>query len=410
MAYLSRLVYQGKHIMFDNKFVMGEPTYNALTTEWNLTSTSFTLLSNTTLSSNYTVDWGDGSSTQDITTQIQPTHTYPAIGKYKIKITGEFPGFYINNNSTFRSRLLKILSWGEGFTVIKSFTKAFYGCDNLSYLPDNGIPYNVNISNFQSTFQNCSKLTSLPVDLFRYNTGVSATGFYATFSGCFKLNSLPTDLFRYNTLVSASGFLNTFYNCISLTSLPADLFRYNTLVSTSGFSNTFYNCSSLTSLPADLFRYNTLVSTSGFYNTFFNCSSLTSLPADLFRYNTVVNTFKNTFKGCSNLETIPNGLFKYNTTVSTIAFDSTFDGCNKLQINPWTFYLDGEQSTRFLNQSPNFTNCFNRTTFTGVQGTAPDLWNCDFGTGTPTKTDCFNGDGNNTTSISNYASIPVEWV
>ena len=58
------------------------------------------------------------------------------------------------------------------------------------------------------------------------------------------------------------------------------------------------------------------------------------------------------------------------------------------------FSID-EQSTRFLNQSVNFESCFERTSFTGTIGEAPDLWNCDF--------------GNSLTSISNYSTIPSAW-
>jgi hypothetical protein len=81
-----------------------------------------------------------------------------------------------------------------------------------------------------------------------------------------------------------------------------------------------------------------------------------------------------------------------------------------LIINPTTFYADGEQSTRFLNKSVSFQNCFFRSSFIGTStGTSPDLWNCNFGTGTPTRTNCFGGAGNSSTSISNYAAIPAQW-
>jgi hypothetical protein len=81
-----------------------------------------------------------------------------------------------------------------------------------------------------------------------------------------------------------------------------------------------------------------------------------------------------------------------------------------LQINPWTFYASGETATRFFNKSVDFSYCFNRDSFTGAQGTAPDLWNCDFGSGTPIKTRCFAGAGNSLTSISNYGDIPSTWI
>jgi hypothetical protein len=56
----------------------------------------------------------------------------------------------------------------------------------------------------------------------------------------------------------------------------------------------------------------------------------------------------------------------------------------------------------------NFTECFKLiSAFTGTQGTAPDLWDCDFGTETPTTTNCFTG--HSTDSVDNYADIPTAW-
>jgi hypothetical protein len=115
------------------------------------------------------------------------------------------------------------------------------------------------------------------------------------------------------------------------------------------------------------------------------------------------------FSGCVSLETIPENLFRYNTAVSMYGFAQTFKDCDKLRLNRNIFYADGEESTRFLDQSPDFTQCFQRDNFTGVQGSAPDLWVCDFGTGTPVTTQCFNGAGNSLTSLDNYSDIPAGW-
>jgi hypothetical protein len=188
-------------------------------------------------------------------------------------------------------------------------------------------------------------------------------------------------LFRYNTAVSTNGFNGTFQGCTSLTSIPVDLFRYNTVVSTNGFNTTFLGCTSLTSIPVDLFRYNTAVSTNGFTQTFLGCTSLTSIPVDLFRYNTAVSTngFNGTFQGCTSLTSIPTDLFRYNTAVSTTGFYQTLYGCTKLQVLSNTFYEPGEEATRFLNRVSDFTSAFSRTSFSGTQGVAPNLWTCDFG-------------------------------
>lgn len=126
--------------------------------------------------------------------------------------------------------------------------------------------------------------------------------------------------------------------------------------------------------------------------------------------NVSTDGFKGTFAYCSSLESVPNYLFKYNVNVSTRGFYGTFQGCDKLQLNPWIFYASGETDTRFLNKSIDFTDCFTRYNFTGIQGTAPDLWNCDFGTGTPIRTRCYSGEGNSGTSILNYGDIPSNWI
>jgi hypothetical protein len=226
---------------------------------------------------------------------------------------------------------------------------------------------------------NCARLKGTKAVC--YIPGLS--NFYATFAYCTGLTgSIPADLFRYNTLVSSNGFRSTFQGCTGLTgAIPADLFRYNTAVSTSGFYATFYGCTGLTgSIPADLFRYNTLVSTTGFLETFYGCTGLTgSIPADLFKYNTACTSF--------NL---------------------TFYGANKLEPSANIFFAPGEEGTRFLNQTVDFTGCFRLTgTYGGAQGTAPALWGCDFGTGTPTTTDCFQGHSSST--LSNWADIPAAW-
>lgn len=271
-------------------------------TTWNLTvqttgaSQDYSVAINAGATPNIVIDWGDAGVDTYTTTGIK-THTYSAAGTYTVKISGSFAsGGNIRLNVTATRARLK--ATGVVCTI-------------------------PGLLNFQQTFQGCTGLTSIPVDLFRYNTAVSSSGFYQTFYGCTGLTSLPVDLFRYNTAVSSNGFYGTFLGCTGLTSLPANLFRYNTAVSTNGFYRTFY-------------------------------------------------------------------------------------GCTKLTLNANIFFADGEASTRFLNRVSNFQECFFLTSFSGTQGVAPALWDCNFGTETPVRTDCFQGHSSST--VSNYASIPAEWI
>jgi len=187
-----------------------------------------------------------------------------------------------------------------------------------------------------------------------------------------------TDIVNWGTSEDFDGFeylTNVFYGCSNIATLGT-----GSILAKSGLT-------SLTAAFASCGLTNYDIQ-SGFLD---NCTNVTIAQT----------TFYNT-----GIASVPDGLLSSNLIT---VFNGTFLSCPNLQINPLVFYNDGDQPTRFLNKSINFQNCFNRTAFTGTQGTAPDLWNCDFGTGTPTKTDCFAGAGNSPTSLDNYKNIPVAW-
>ena len=134
------------------------------------------------------IDWGDGVVTRYTTTGIK-SHTYALAGTYRVRVSGSMTAGNIRQDSTgtyANAPKVKATSAIKGITGLLNFSFTFYGCTGL---------------------------TSLPTDLFRYNTAVSTSGFRQTFQGCTGLTSLPTDLFRYNTAVSTEGFYSTFYGC-----------------------------------------------------------------------------------------------------------------------------------------------------------------------------------------------------
>ena len=128
---------------------------------------------------------------------------------------------------------------------------------------------------------------------------------------------------------------------------------------------------------------------------------------DLFRYNTAITNFRGVFNSCPALLTIPDNLFKYNENATNFSY--AIDYCRRLQMNPRIFCSAGDETTRFLNKNIDFTSCFERYNFAGNQGTAPDLWNYSYGSGTPTTTGCFAGNANSADSLTNYADIPAGW-
>ena len=76
---------------------------------------------------NYTVDWGDGTTTVGETGPA--THTYATPGTYTVSITGNFPRIAFNNGGD-KDKILTIEQWGDNpWTTMEV---AFYGCTNLT--------------------------------------------------------------------------------------------------------------------------------------------------------------------------------------------------------------------------------------------------------------------------------------
>lgn len=191
-----------------------------------------------------------------------------------------------------------------------------------------------------------------------------------------------------------------FYACSNLNEIASNMNRLTHV--TDGYY--MFTGTGLATIPAHSF--DGMTNLSGMEQAFAT-SSLTTLPDDVFLYNTAIGSFYGCFYQCTSLATVPQNLFR--TQINCIDFQSCFKDCAKLQQNKNIFYADGEQGTRFKNLNNNFEECFSRASFSGTQGTAPDLWNCDFGPSVITRK-CWKGAGNSLTSLDNYASIPAAWI
>ncbi|XMO87742.1 BspA family leucine-rich repeat surface protein [Algibacter sp. AS12] len=104
---------------------------------------------------NYTVDWGDGTTTNHTSVAI---HTYSAAGIYTVSITGDFPKIDFIN----MERLLTIEQWGDN--QWQSMENAFKDCinvqgnftdtpdlshvTNMEYMFYNAASFNHNIANW----------------------------------------------------------------------------------------------------------------------------------------------------------------------------------------------------------------------------------------------------------------------
>ena len=80
---------------------------------------------------NFTVDWGDGSGIDTITSfdQAERVHLYSAAGTYTVTIDGICEGWSFDAVSTSAQKIVDVIQWGN--IGITDFTYAFYECDLL---------------------------------------------------------------------------------------------------------------------------------------------------------------------------------------------------------------------------------------------------------------------------------------
>lgn len=105
---------------------------------------------------NYNIYWeqvGSPAVNGTLTGQTgSTTITFPAIGTYRVEISGSFPHIYFNNTGD-RQKILTIEQWGSiAWTTMQN---AFMGCSNLT-IPATDAPNLSGVTSMQSMFENTS--------------------------------------------------------------------------------------------------------------------------------------------------------------------------------------------------------------------------------------------------------------
>jgi len=126
---------------------------------------------------NYTVNWGDGSTSSTNQTG-DASHTYANPGIYEVTIKGVFPRIIFGDNSTSAGQIRTIERWGEKTRQWTDMAKAFIGCTNLTIADDAGVPDLSTVTDMESMFSNAS----LTGDLSKWNVS-SVTDMSFMFSG-----------------------------------------------------------------------------------------------------------------------------------------------------------------------------------------------------------------------------------
>lgn len=259
----------------------------------------------------YWIDWGDGTSSTQITVynDTNATHTYVADGEYTIRLIGTLDQLEYTGN--IAACLKEVTKCNLAFSVIKNM---FKGCTNLTNVVESIFSQTTMPTTAESVFEGCSKFGMIPVGLFDNMSGILS--FKNTFKGTSIIN-IPTGLFDSNN--SATDFSGVFENCARLVAIPMNLFKNNTSVTT--FANAFMGDIALTELPNTLFNNNVEVIT--YENVFSGCTGIKELPINLFGNGalSVIN-----FSGALYnvpLISLPAGLFRQ--AYSTTNYDNVFN-------------------------------------------------------------------------------------
>jgi surface protein len=137
------------------------PSTTAFVTTWTVSANDLSIDINTFGAYNYDfdIDWGDGTTNQNVTSKI--THTYASSGTYPVTITGVFPYFLLcesQSGSTSCNNSLKLTSiesWGD--QEWQSMLGSFNSGVNL-VLNDTTPPDLSKVETMDYMFSDCSNL------------------------------------------------------------------------------------------------------------------------------------------------------------------------------------------------------------------------------------------------------------
>ena len=149
--------------------ISGVPSSGNFISVWTMSDTdkSITLPLRATFNYDFTVDWGDGSSSQ-VTSydDADATHTYDAAGDYTVTISGLVESWYFNGShgpQDYNDHLQITSVEDFGRVGWKNLYYAFEGCTNLTTVKGKGGDIS-QVTNMGSMFANTDKLDHLSVE------------------------------------------------------------------------------------------------------------------------------------------------------------------------------------------------------------------------------------------------------
>jgi hypothetical protein len=321
---------------------------------------------------NFTVDYGDGSPVETITSynQAEATHIYAVPNVYNVTITGTCERLLFMDGGVSVNAVLTVEQWGD--IGITDAYQAFQHCTNLTSVASNFWP---NVTSVQNLFFGTS-LASIPTGFFSSNSS-GIVDLTQSFAEITELTSLPIDLF--DELVNLANCTGTFSNC-GLTSIPENLFLNNPLTT---LNSCFTGCP-ITEVPAGLLAGQTILQDVN--NTFEYCQLLTTVYQLLFDSTSSCTSFDSTFKETS-ISVIPD--FFFASCNAAISFNSTFADCPNITYVHDSIWGSKANITSFSNCFANCTGItgISSSVFNGIYTTNPDFSGCFYNCNSLTSID-----------------------
>ena len=224
----------------------------------------------------HTIDWGDGTVDENLTTNT-PSHTYSSTGSYKVKIfsTAVYRP-YVNNNPTLID-VVRSVEITENANLGTTLQDAFRRLPKLRTFKC-AFSATSSVTSFQNMFNGCTVLSQ--IDSFDTSSGTNLSSlFYGTRGGFYP--ALNTS--------SATGVGGMYRETFAVTELPA----IDTSNAT-GFSGTWRVCIIVT------------------FPSFYDFSS--------------AQTFNEAWRS-ANIYNFPANMFDNTGTLVTAAFANAFNGC-----------------------------------------------------------------------------------
>ena len=109
------------------------PPAGAFATTWDATASPYTVRIPLEVHSGetLTIDWGDGTSAVDVTSDGTQSHTYSASGEYQVNMTGGLARINLAASGSTAGKLASIDQWGDiEWTTMR---EAFRGASNMVY-------------------------------------------------------------------------------------------------------------------------------------------------------------------------------------------------------------------------------------------------------------------------------------